>query len=225
MKTLTLLFSFFLLYPLSLGAQANSFLQKVSQAIAEGKNDYVVSLFRQAASAEIDQAEMYYWTRVNKSSVIAPRLAKELAVLYKEARNYDKAFLFCKEFLQYHPEDVSILVFCGEMQMMRGEEKEAVKLYEKVLSLDANNLQANIFLGNYYYLQAENDKRKIEEDYKKISNPTTMQNARYRNGLSDVFTNSYTKAKIYLQRVLQLFPSTEAVKTLEKIKKIEKDIK
>lgn len=225
MKTLTLLFSFFLLYPLSLGAQANSFLQKVSQAIAEGKNDYVVSLFRQAASAEIDQAEMYYWTRVNKSSVIAPRLAKELAVLYKEARNYDKAFLFCKEFLQYHPEDVSILVFCGEMQMMRGEEKEAVKVYEKVLSLDANNLQANIFLGNYYYLQAENDKRKIEEDYKKISNPTTMQNARYRNGLSDVFTNSYTKAKIYLQRVLQLFPSTEAVKTLEKIKKIEKDIK
>lgn len=225
MKTLTLLFSFFLLYPLSLGAQANSFLQKVSQAIAEGKNDYVVSLFRQAASAEIDQAEMYYWTRVNKSSVIAPRLAKELAVLYKEARNYDKAFLFCKEFLQYHPEDVSILVFCGEMQMMRGEEKEAVNLYEKVLSLDANNLQANIFLGNYYYLQAENDKRKIEEDYKKISNPTTMQNARYRNGLSDVFTNSYTKAKIYLQRVLQLFPSTEAVKTLEKIKKIEKDIK
>lgn len=33
-----------------------------------------------------------------------------------------------------------------------------------------------------------------------------MQYARYRNGLSDVFTNSYGKAKAYLQRVLQVFP-------------------
>jgi len=28
-----------------------------------------------------------------------------------------------------------------------GKEKDAVKTYEKVLMLDANNLQANIFLG------------------------------------------------------------------------------
>ena len=39
-----------------------------------------------------------------------------------------------------------------------------------------------------------------------------MQYARYRNGLSDVFTNSYGKAKAYLQRVLQVFPSMEAGK-------------
>ena len=37
--------------------------------------------------------------------------------------------------------------------------------------LDADNLQANIFLGNYYYLQAEKDKKKLEEDYKKITSP------------------------------------------------------
>ena len=42
--------------------------------------------------------------------------------------------------------------------MMRGKEKDAVKTYEKVLMLDANNLQANIFLGSYYYLQAEREK-------------------------------------------------------------------
>ena len=37
--------------------------------------------------------------------------------------------------------------------------------------LDADNLQANIFLGNYYYLQAEKDKKKLEEDYKKDNFP------------------------------------------------------
>lgn len=81
------------------------------------------------------------------------------------------------------------------------------------------------FLGNYYYLQAEKDKKKLEEDYKKITSPTRMQYARYRNGLSDVFTNSYGKAKAYLQRVLQVFPSMEAGNTLEKIKKMELELK
>ena len=94
-----------------------------------------------------------------------------------------------------------------------------------LLMLDADNLQANIFLGNYYYLQAEKDKKKLEEDYKKITSPTRMQYARYRNGLSDVFTNSYGKAKAYLQRVLQVFPSMEAGNTLEKIKKMELELK
>ena len=52
-----------------------------------------------------------------------------------------------------------------------------------------------------------------------------MQYVRYRNGLSDVFTNSYGKAKAYLQRVLQVFSSMEAGNTLEKIKKMELELK
>lgn len=207
MKTLTLLFSLFLMCPLSVwGQSADELLSKVSDALSEGKDDYAVSLFRQAANAGEDRTEMFYWTNVDKSSEVAPRLADVLAVHYKEMRNYDKAYLFYKEFLQRHPEDVPALVSCAEMEMMRGKEKDALKTYEKVLMLDADNLQANIFLGNYYYLQAEKDKKKLEEDYKKITSPTRMQYARYRNGLSDVFTNSYGKAKAYLQRVLQVFP-------------------
>ena len=43
-----------------------------------------------------------------------------------------------------------------------------------------------------------------------------MQYARYRNGLSDVFTNSYSKAKAYCNALLQVFPSMEAGNTLER---------
>ena len=214
MKTLTLLFSLFLMCPLSVwGQSADELLSKVSDALSEGKDDYAVSLFRQAANAGEDRTEMFYWANVDKSSEVAPRLADVLAVHYKEARNYDKAYLFYKEFLQRHPEDVPALVSCAEMEMMRGKEKDALKTYEKVLMLDADNLQA------------EKDKKKLEEDYKKITSPTRMQYARYRNGLSDVFTNSYGKAKAYLQRVLQVFPSMEAGNTLEKIKKMELELK
>lgn len=226
MKTLTLLFFLSIGCSLSLLAQpANDLLQKVSGAISDNKDDYAVSLFRQAANADANQTEMFYWTRIDKNSTVASRLAKEMATQYKELRNYDKAYLFYKEFLQYHTDDVPMLVSCAEMEMMRGKEKDAMETCQKVLALDANNLQANIFLGNYYYLQAENAKKKLEEDFKKIPTPTRMQQARYRNGLSDLFANNYSRAKEYLQRVLQLFPSTEAGKTLEKIKKMEFEMK
>ena len=218
MRTLTLLFSFMVAFPFVLSAQsAGELLQKVSAALSEGQDDYAVSLFRQSVKAGADQTEMFYWTQVEKNSAVAPRLVNELATYYKRKRNYDKAYLFYREFLQYHSDDVPALVSCAEMEMMRGKEKDAVKTYEKVLILDANNLQANIFLGNYFYLQAEREKKKLEDDYKKITSPTRMQYARYRNGLSDVYSNGYAKAKDYLQRVLQLFPSTEAGNTLEKI--------
>ena len=45
------------------------------------------------------------------------------------------------------------------MQMMRGETKDAMKLYEKVLALDADNLQANIFWATIY-LQAEQRRKR-----------------------------------------------------------------
>ena len=225
MKTLTLLIFGFLLFPMSLSAQSvDVLLQKVSEALSAGKDDYAVSLFRQAAGAGTEQTEMYYWTNVEKNSAVAPRFVRELAAYYKDKRNYDKAYLFYKEWLQYYPEDVPGLVACAEMQMMRGEAKDALKLYETVLALDADNLQANIFLGNYYYLQAEQKKKTLEDNYKKIVAPTRMQYAGYRNGLSDIYSNGYSKAKGYLQKVLQLFPSTEAGKTLERIKKLEKEM-
>ena len=169
MRTLTLLFSFMVAFPFVLSAQsAGELLQKVSTALSEGQDDYAVSLFRQSVKAGADQTEMFYWTQVEKNSAVAPRLVNELATYYKRKRNYDKAYLFYREFLQYHSDDVPALVSCAEMEMMRGKEKDAVKTYEKVLILDANNLQANIFLGNYFYLQAEREKKKLEDDYKKI---------------------------------------------------------
>ena len=62
MKTLTLLFSLFLMCPLSVwGQSADELLSKVSDALSEGKDDYAVSLFRQAANAGEDRTEMFYW--------------------------------------------------------------------------------------------------------------------------------------------------------------------
>ena len=94
---------------------------------------------------------------------------------------------------------------------MRMREKNT---HLKILQLEADNLAANIFLGNYYYLTAEQEKKKLEMDYKKLSSPTKMQYARYRDGLSKLFTTRYEKARNSFQKVVLRFPSTEAQKTL-----------
>ena len=226
MRTLTLLFSLIVTFPFVLSAQtAGELLQKVSAALSEGQDDYVVSLFRQAIAAGADQTEMYYWTQIEKNSAVAPRLVNELATYYKRKRNYDKAYLFCKEVLQKNPNDVKWLAACAETEVCRGKEKDALLTYQKVLSLDVNHLAANIFVGNYYYLMAEQEKQQLMRDYKKISSPTRMQYARYKDGLSKLMTDGYGKAKEYLQNVIRQFPSAEVMKTLEKIKKMEAEMK
>ena len=54
MKTLALFFTLFLMTPAVLWAQsANELLQKVSEALSMGKDDYAVSLFRQTADVGI----------------------------------------------------------------------------------------------------------------------------------------------------------------------------
>ena len=205
MRTLTIFFISLFSLPLVLNAQSvDEMLQKVSAAIEAGQNGQAVSYFRQTIALNIDRTEMYYWTNVDKNCEISSKLATELALAYKKNRNYDKAYLFYKELLQKTPNNVDCLEACAEMQ--------------------ADNLAANIFLGNYYYLTAEQEKKKLEMDYKKLSSPTKMQYARYRDGLSKLFTTRYEKARNSLQKVILRFPSTEAQKTLDKILRIEKEV-
>lgn len=226
MKALTLLFTFLVSFPLVLSAQsAGDVLQKVSEAMAAEQWEQAVGLFRQAIQLNADKSEMFYWTNVDKSSEFSMKLADELASHYKKSRNYDKAYLFYKELIQKKSDNVGWLVACAETEVCRGKEKEALQTYLKVISLDINNLDANIFIGNYYYLMAEREKQKLERDYKKISSPTRMQYARYKDGLSRLMGDGYGKAKEHLQNVIRQFPSTEAMRTLEKIKKIEREMK
>lgn len=225
MKTLTLsIFWWAVCVPSLLAQSADVLLEKAAEALSSGADDYAVSLFRQSVRSDADKAEMFYWTQVPKSSAVAPRLIKELAVASRERRSYDKAYLFYKEYLHYHPSEVSALASLAEVQLMRGKENESRKLYEQVITLDPDHLQACIFLGNYYYLQAERERKKIETDYRKIASPTRMQYARYRDKLSSLFSTEYSKARNYLQQVLRLFPSTEAGVTLKKIKEVEAEI-
>lgn len=132
MRTLTIFLLSLFSLPLALNAQSvDEMLQKVSAAIEAGQNGQAVSYFRQTIPLNIDRTEMYYWTNVDKNSEISSKLATELALAYKKKRNYDKAYLFYKELLQKDPNNVDCLETCAEMQVCRGQEKDALHMYEK----------------------------------------------------------------------------------------------
>lgn len=225
MKTLTLSLLYLLLFPIILFAQSfEEMSQKVSSAIESGQQSMAVSYFRQTIDVDIDRTEMYYWTSIKKNTELSQKFAKELAVAYKSRRMYDKAYLFYKELLLSDPNNINYLLECGDMDVERGQEKEALAIYEKVLQLAPENLAANIFVGNYYFLMAERQKKQLDTDYKKILTPNRMQYARYRDGLHELFSSSYQKAKESLMKVIQQFPSTEAKKTIDKILSVEKEV-
>ena len=142
MKTLTLFLSLLFSLPFVLSAQmVGETLQKVSAALDNRQWDQAVTLFRQAVNTNVEKAEMFYWTGVDKSLEVSSRIGRELAAYYKKSRSYDKAYLFYKELLQKSPNDVNCLVSCAEMEVCRGRESEALETYRKVLSLDADALQ------------------------------------------------------------------------------------
>lgn len=225
MRFLVFMLIMFGMTPLSVFAQsADVLLRKVAEALSSGQVGYAVSLFRQSCQTDGHQAEMFYWTDVDKSQDTAPQFARELAEYFKGAGNYSKAYLFYKELLQYKPDSVEVLVSCAEMEVRCGQMDDAKETYEKVVALDPDNLQACNFLGSYYFLKSEDARRKLDADFNRLSAPTRMQYARYRNNLSSLFDSGYSKARLYLQQVLTLFPSSEVGKTLEKINLVEREV-
>lgn len=109
----------------------------------------------------------------------------------------------------------------AQAALTRGDEAEACRLYTEVLKRQSDHRQAHIFLGNYYYLKAEKERQKLESDYRRLTSPTRMQYAYYRNQFEALLKGDYTTAKEHLQQVLRLFPSTEAAATLKKIEALE----
>lgn len=50
-------------------------------------------------------------------------------------------------------EAASSILESGKLSEVSGDYEEAIKLYSKVISMDSNNYDANLYLGNVYHIQ------------------------------------------------------------------------
>ncbi|MCD8260552.1 MAG: hypothetical protein LUD15_02890, partial [Bacteroides sp.] len=130
---------------------------------------------------------------------------------------------FYKELLRYYPENTRYLSGMAEIEMLRNNDGKALVLYQKILDLDPQHLQAHIFVTNYYFYATEKRRNMIEQEFNKIASPSRIQIANYRNEMAQVVKEKYEEAKPLLEKVLFLFPSSEVKKNLEKISRLEKE--
>lgn len=219
-QTLTLLFV--LLFSASMFAQAGKgIFERISANMAEEKWAEATTLFHQAMTNNIARADEFFWKEMESNNEGRRMMALDLGNYYRDKRIYDKAGQCFAEANRLSPNDVNCLSARAEIAVAQGREKEALDLYGIVISIDANNLPANIFIGNYYYLQADNERVALNHNYHAIEAPSRMQYARYRGAMEELVNTGYAKAKVYLERVISRFPSTEVKKTLGEIKRME----
>lgn len=177
--------------------------------------------YRTLVKEHIEDAELFFWQNAKEDNPYREKMASILGEYYRNARNYGKAYMFYDELLKLQPKNIDYLIASAEIKAYMGKEEDAIELYERVLSLDRDNLPANIFIGNYYFFHAEKEFATLKSEFAKFRAPTRMQYARYREDMNLLIQSDYAKAKGYLQRVVTLFPSLEVKKILNKIRAIE----
>lgn len=122
-------------------------------------------------------------------------------------------------------EDLTVAEWLAKAErcLLNGNDSEAAFNYEQALGIDPENLSANIFLGNYYYVRAEINRKEIDSSFNKQKKHTQAEREEYFNALSELVP-TYDKAKKYLEKVLSRFPSSEVKKTLAHIEQLYQTI-
>lgn len=222
----TILLSFFTLFSLSISAQTvEQILPNITNALAQQHWEEASNLFRLAVDKDLYKSEKFFQEKISSDCPARTEMIHQLGFYCKGSRNYEKAYDYYKELIELRPREVIYLISFAELQVILGKENDALNTYERILTIDNNNLAANIFIGNYYFFLADKEKRTLDSEFKKTETPTRMQYAKYRNELARLVSNEYDKAKSFLEKVIHQFPSVEAKKTLDKIQAVELESK
>ncbi len=87
-------------------------------------------------------------------------LQRELATVYIQNKEDEKALEVLEGLLQKNPNDLKSLIIYGGVKQVRKETKEAIAAYEKILTLDPEHQRIYSLLGGLYMEAGELDRAK-----------------------------------------------------------------
>ncbi len=187
--------------------------------------DNVCLLFEEFSAKDPENAEVFYWVKAANIKEVSNKLLLALATNYYKQSETQKALELYRQFCDKKDCTAQELLSIAGNLIDLGDVRLTQKLYSRVVDLQPDNFEANVFLGNYMYLRAERERKRLESEYAKIAKPTRMEYARYRASLDELFVILYDKSRAHLEVAAKQIKSEEINKTLEHIKSLEKSLK
>ncbi len=132
-------------------------------------------------------------------------LQRELATVYLQNKEGDKAIEVLEDLLKRHPNDVKALIIYGGTRQVRKENEDAIVAYERILSLDPKQRRVYSLLGNLY-LQSGDDARAKATFDRLIKNFPGSYEGHYYLGQLNAKQGKTREAERQYQKALKLAP-------------------
>jgi tetratricopeptide (TPR) repeat protein len=139
----------------------------------------------------------------------SPYLAKELASLYMEKGDEEKALAICRKILQEHPDDSDTRLLLGGLYLTRKDYPGAAGEYRRVIELAPNNTAARFYLGTSLAEMKQFDEAAAAfQELLKIDPDHFMGNYYLARLLTDM--KRYDEAETGFRKTLALRPEFES---------------
>lgn len=129
------------------------------------------------------------------------RLINQRLMDYYSFRNDDiKLGELLTGMLVDEPENLTLRKTHAEVLFNNGNERESVVAYQKILDQYPREVDALLFLGNYYYVNGIVRLTELATEYGKLERPTRMQFINYKQSQVEVLEQYFDVAAGYLER-------------------------
>ena len=96
-----------------------------------------------------------------------------------------------------------------------GNLSDAEAVYKQIVSLDSTDFDANVWLGNYYYLKGKESLDNEDLKYNAIKEPSRMQMALHMDFLKSIYADHFSKSEPYLDRAYKKSRNEYLKKTID----------
>ena len=108
------------------------------------------------------------------------------------------------DLLKVEPQNEQLLTRLGKLYTQHKQMEDAFLIYSQLIIINPEHHDACLFLGHYYYIQGKKLLQQEDSNFKKITNPRTMEYASYQNNVKEILDREYTTAAKYLTTFLSL---------------------
>ena len=214
-------------------AHATTYAYAGMCALELGDNSSAKGLFIAAIKRGIEESQVFdnlgsicrkekdYETQIMAYKAGVERLPSEcqryqlkLCYIYKKQKADEQLLAASEEVLLKDAQNWKALEYKGTALQYQKKMGDAEKAFSTLYNLDPKNINANIFLGNYYYQVGRNKLSTSRKKYEKIPKPTRVQWHEENEKSKATMEKYYRPASKHLQFVNDKKPNSSMKKML-----------